>query len=101
MATFVVGTPVTTTTPTVDVTVDPTHPLPSGTHVFQLVVVDDQGTASAPTTVQVVIKDRVIPTAVIRAPASVINGQAFTLDGSASSEVPPGKIVQWVWTLMS
>ncbi len=95
MATFVVGTPVTTTTPTVDVTVDPTHPLPSGTHVFQLVVVD------APTTVQVVIKDRVIPTAVIRAPASVINGQAFTLDGSASSEVPPGKIVQWVWTLMS
>jgi hypothetical protein len=101
MTAFVVGTPVTTTTPTVDVTVDPAHPLPSGTHIFQLVVIDDQGTSSAPGTVQVVIKDRVIPTAVIRAPTQVISGQPFTLDGSASNEVPPGKIVQWVWTLMS
>lgn len=101
MSTFVVGTPVQTTTPTVEVTVDPKTPLPSGTHVFQLVVIDDAGTASAPATVQIVIKDKVVPTAVIRAPAQVTSGQSFTLDGSASTEIPPGKIVQFVWTLMS
>lgn len=101
MSTFVVGTPVETATPTVDVTVDPNAPLPSGVHTFQLVVVDDQGTSSAPATVQVVIKDKLIPTAVLRAPAQVTSGQSFTLDGSASSEVAPGKIVKFVWTLMS
>jgi hypothetical protein len=81
--------------------VDPAGPLPSGKHTFQLVVVDDQGQSSLPATVDVVVRDKVVPTAVIKAPQSVPAGQSFTLDGSASNEVPPGKIVKFIWTMTS
>jgi PKD repeat protein len=101
MAVFKIGTPVETTTPTVNVELTEQAPLASGTHTIQLVVQDDKGNQSKPTTVTVVVKDPVLPTAVLTAPAQVIHGQSFELDGSKSSELPPDKIVKYRWTILS
>jgi PKD repeat protein len=98
MAVFQIGKAVDTTAPTVSV--DAASALSSGTHKFQLVVVDDKGNQSKPTTVTVVVKDPVLPTAVLTAPAQVVHGQAFELDGTKSSEIPPDKIKTYIWTLM-
>ena len=38
------------------------------------------------------------PTAVLSAPAQIPAGQMFTLDGSRSSDVPPGRIVRYTFT---
>jgi len=102
MANFTVGTSVTTTDPTVTVDVSATAPLPIGTHVFQLVVIDDSGNASAPQTATVTVKDTTNPTAVIEiSPTQVELGTSFTLDGRKSSDVPPGTIAQYTWTMVS
>jgi hypothetical protein len=101
MPKFVVGTPVDSSTPTVEVTVDPQTPLPIGKHTFQLVVVDDSGNQSVPDTVEVIVRDSTNPTAVLRAPSQVEFGKSFNLDGRGSSDVPPGKIAKWIFTLMS
>ena len=101
MADFKVGISVTTTTSSVDVTVNPAAPLASGLHHFQLVVVDDSGNHSEPAVVGVIVKDSIKPTAVITASApQVDSGQSFKLDGSKSSDVPPGKITQFIWTMI-
>ena len=100
MAVFQIGQDVTTDTNTVTVDVDPATPLPKGAHTFQLVVIDDDGLRSDPMTVDVVVRDDRAPTAVLRAPATVPFGQSFTLDGSASSDLPPGQVVQYVWTML-
>ena len=100
MAKFVVGTDVVTEEPAVSVDVSPDAPLPKGRHIFQLVVVDDDGLQSDPFTVEIVVRDDRKPTAIVKAPDSVQLGQPFRLDGSASSDLPPGKIVRYVWTLL-
>ncbi|MBI4874123.1 MAG: hypothetical protein HY822_05770 [Acidobacteria bacterium] len=100
MPAFVPGTPVETTEPTVEVTVDPQRPLPIGRHRFQLVVVDDSGNRSAPDTVDVVVRDSQNPTAVLRVASQVEFGKSITLDGRASSDVPPGKIARYIWTML-
>ena len=100
MATFAIGTAVTTEDGTVEVTVDPTSPLASGEHVFQLVVEDDAGNQSDPATVKVVVRDSVKPTAVLVAPSTVEFGQSFTLDGRKSSDVAPGRVVKFIWTMV-
>lgn len=97
MATFVPGTPVTTSDPHVEVTVSPTAPLAPGQHRFQLIVVDDAGNASSPTVVDVVVVDDQRPTAVLDAPAKVSLGASFTLSGARSSDLAPGKVVQYRW----
>src|ERR1700759_3634342 len=99
MSDFVIGTPVETADPGVEVTVSANNPLPAGKHVFSLVVVDDSGNQSAPDEVTIVVRDDVAPTAVIKAPAQVSLGQSFKLDGSGSSDVAPGKVVKYIWTL--
>jgi len=38
------------------------------------------------------------PTAALSAPGQVPAGQAFTLDGSRSLDVAPGRIVRYAWT---
>ncbi len=76
-------------------------PLPVGTHVFELEVVDDAGNVSAPDRVRVVVKDSTLPTAVLEAPESVEPGKSFRLDGSKSSDVPPGEVVTYRWTLLA
>ena len=100
MAKFEVGAPVETDEPKIEVTVDPQSPLPVGRHKFQLVVADDAGNHSLPDTVEVVVKDSFNPTAVLRAPTQVESGKQFVLDGRASSDVPPGKVVKYIWTML-
>lgn len=107
MAVFQIGKAVTTgpsTTPptgsTVDVTVTAAAPLAKGPHRFQLVVIDDDGNQSDPVVATVIVKDTQKPTAVISAPAQVQPGQSFVLDGSKSSDVAPGTVVTYIWTLL-
>jgi hypothetical protein len=100
MATFTVGQEIATDDSfiSVDATLD--TPLPKGQHTFSLVVVDDDGLQSDPVTVEVVVRDDRKPTAVLSAPVTVPFGQSFRLDGSKSSDLPPGKVVKFVWTLL-
>jgi hypothetical protein len=100
MANFVVGTPQETQQPAIEVTVNPQTPLPVGKHRFQLVVVDDAGNASLPDTVEVIVRDSKNPTAVLKVPSQVEFGQSFLLDGRASSDVAPGKVVKFIWTML-
>jgi len=107
MANFSVGTKITTTDPFVDVTGSAAGtgttvvPIAPGTHTFQLIVVDEAGNQSDPKTAQVVIKDTIKPTAVLKiAPTQVEPGQTFRLDGSGSSDVAPGKVTQFIWTMI-
>jgi hypothetical protein len=100
MPKFVIGTPVESTTPSIEVTVNAQTPLPIGRHRFQLVVADDSGNQSLPDVVEVVVRDSTNPTAVIRAPSQVELGRSFNLDGRDSSDVPPGRIVKYIWTML-
>jgi hypothetical protein len=100
MPQFGMGQPVETEEPVVEVAVDPENPLPPGRHVFQLVVFDDAGNQSAPDLVEVIVRDSQAPTAVISGPAQVEWGQSFMLSGKGSSDVAPGKVVRYVWTLV-
>jgi len=101
MPAFQIGTTIETTEPAIDVTVTAAAPIPPGTHVFQLVVVDDAGNQSDPDKEKVVIRDTVKPTAVLAIePTQVQPGQSFRLNGTRSSDVPPGKIVKYIWTMV-
>lgn len=100
MANFVVGASLETNDPSVEVTVTPNTPLSAGKHRFQLVVVDDSGNKSLPDVVEVIVKDSKNPTAVLKVPPQVEVGQSFVLDGRASSDVAPGKVVKYIWTLL-
>lgn len=100
MAIFALGTPQTTSDPQIEVTVDPANPLSVGVHRFQLVVVDEAGNSSAPSVVEVIIKDMTAPTAVLDAPAVVAWGQNFNLSGARSTDNGPDKITQYIWSLV-
>lgn len=99
MPQFKPGEPIETEEPTVRVEVDPQRPLAPGRYTFQLVVVDDSGNESAPDSVTVIVRDTQRPTAVIEAPASVVFGESFALDGRRSSDVG-GQITTYRWTLV-
>jgi hypothetical protein len=101
MATFLPNQPIETTEPKIEVTVSPNAPLPVGVTRFQLVVVDDSGNASEPTFVEVIIRDTQRPTAVLDAPKQVEAGRSFALAGDRSSDVPPGKVAKYIWTLVA
>jgi hypothetical protein len=101
MATFIPGQPVATPSPTIEVTVSPTAPLAPGRHRFQLVVVDDSGNESAPSVAEVVVIDDKKPTAVLDAPARVSFGASFSLSGARSADLPPGRIREYRWMLIS
>ncbi|MBL8702372.1 MAG: hypothetical protein JNK67_28565 [Alphaproteobacteria bacterium] len=100
MARFTVNAPVETDQPTIAVDQDPAAPLVVGRHRFRLEVVDDSGNRSLPDEVVVIVADTERPTAVLRAPASVSAGRAFTLDGSRSFDVGGGKVKQYVFTYL-
>jgi len=108
MAIFKIGTTVTTTVSPagppanfVDVEITTDAPIPPGVHHFQLIVVDEAGNKSDPVTAQIVIRDSIKPTAVLKiAPSQVEPGQPFRLDGSGSSDVAPGQVVQYIWTMV-
>jgi hypothetical protein len=101
MATFVPGPTVTTSDATVEVTVSPAAPLAPGRHRFQLVVVDDSGNASDPAFADVVVIDDKKPTAILEAPSRVPFGTSFTLSGARSADLPPGRIAQFRWVMVS
>ena len=98
MPEFKPGRPVETDTPEVEVTVAPNAPLSPGRHRFQLVVMDDSGNQSEPSTAEVIVLDTQKPTAVLDAPRQVDLGRSFQLSGRRSSDVAPGKIVRYIWT---
>ena len=100
MAKFNIGVAVETTDPGVEVTIDANSSLPVGRHRFQLVVVDDSGNNSLPDTVEIIVRDTKLPTAVITAPTQVEFGESFGLDGRKSSDVAPGRVVKYLWTLV-
>lgn len=101
MAIFQPGTPIDTPEPTIEVTATAEQPLSIGVHRFQLVVVDEQKNPSDPMVVQVVVRDTQKPTAIIIAPEQAEFGQSFILDGRKSSDIPPGKVVRFIWTMVS
>ena len=106
MATFKPGETLKTEEAVIEVTVSPDEPLPVGLHIFQLVVVDDPGRLRLvarvePARVEVNIRDTQRPTAVITAkPAQPELGQSFVLSGERSSDIAPGRITTYLWTLL-
>ena len=100
MPIFVPGTRIESEEPNILVEMDPANPLPSGRHRFELVVFDQEGNASEPDVVEIIVRDSLRPTAVIDAPLQVEAGQPFEMSGRRSSDVPPGRVVRWVWQLL-
>ncbi len=81
------------------INVDDQNPLSSGAYEFQLVVTDDSGNNSKPTTVRVIVADDQAPTAVIDAPDRVGLGQNFALSGKRSVDIG-GQLTRFAWTLI-
>lgn len=101
MAEFKLDTPIETIDPAVEVTVNPDSPLPLGPVRFQLVVFDEENNASEPAFLEVIIRDSQRPTAVLDGPREGVEaGTSFKLSGERSSDVAPGRIVRYVWTLV-
>jgi hypothetical protein len=95
--------------PMVKVEISQTALLPLGANRFQLVVVDDAGNESAPVFLDVVVQAVNEPTAVLdmvdengkRLEPSVVFGKPFILSGARSTDVPPGKVVEYRFTLVA
>jgi hypothetical protein len=100
MPEFKIGEQIETDEPKIEVTIDPRNPLKPGTYRFQLIVVDDSGNESAPTMVNVVVRDTQRPTAVIDAPEAVEAGVSFSMSAARSFDAPGGRIVRYIWTLL-
>jgi len=107
MASFVVNQDISTTTPTIEVTINADQTLPLGVHRFQLVVVDDSNNKSSAAVVEITVIDTSVPTANVFATnsdgaqiTSVPFGQTFQLNGSKSFDTGGGKIVNYVWTYL-
>jgi hypothetical protein len=101
MPKFIIGQPIRTDKPDVEVSVSRDSPLLPGNHRFQLVVVDDSGLESDPTTIEVIVVDENKPTAIIDGPGKVASGTSFALSGARSMDVLPGKIVSYKWVQLS
>jgi hypothetical protein len=109
MAEFRLNQPVVQRDPQVRVDVTAAAPLPLGANRFRLVVVDDAGNESDPTFLEVVVRDAQRPTAVLDLvdangrridPATVRQGESFTLSGARSTDVAPGRVVEFRFTLV-
>src|SRR5947199_9579046 len=100
---LVVGAPVVTSDATVTVDASVTNPVDPGDHVFQLIVVDENGVESTPVEQRVTISpDDRKPQAVLTAmPAEVAFGEPFTLDGTESAPVPGHQITSYKWIMMT
>jgi hypothetical protein len=85
--------------PEIEVTVNRERPLPPGTYVFGLRVVDNDDNVSDLATTKVVVVDPG-PSAVIDGPEQVGFGERFVLSGERSSDIEPGRIVRYLWTLV-
>ncbi len=101
MPTFTPGQVIATQESSIEVSIDPATPLPPGRHRFELVVVDDAGNLSDPAYAEIIVRDDERPTAVLDAPPSVTRGQSFRLSGNRSSDVAPGRVVEYRWRYMA
>jgi hypothetical protein len=106
MAQFTTNVPVAQNDPVVTVDVEG---LAAGLNRFQLVVVDDSGNESGAVILDVIVSDMDRPTAVldlvdangVRIDSGIVPaGQPFTLSAARSSDVAPGKVVEYRFTLM-
>lgn len=108
MAQFKLNEPVVQAEPVVRVEAPDGEPLPVGANRFQLVVVDDDGLESEPTFIEVIVRSADAPTAVLdvvddnlrRIDPVILFGKPFTLSGARSSDVDPGKVVEYRFTLV-
>lgn len=108
MAEFKTNVPVVQKDPVVTVEVNEREPFPAGPLRFRLVVVDEAGNESDPSFLDVIVRDSEKPTAVIdvvNAEGKVLEpvvsvGASFILSGSRSSDVPPGKVKEYRFTLL-
>jgi hypothetical protein len=108
VAVFKPNQPVTQADPLVKVEVSREAPLPIGANRFRLVVVDDNGNPSEPTFLEVIVLAPTDPTAALdvvnsdgkRIDPQVPFGQPFILSGARSSDVEPGKVVEYQFTLV-
>jgi len=109
MVKFVANTPVAQPDPQVKVDVTAAQPLPLGVNRFRLTVVDDAGNESAPAFLDIIVRDKQAPTAVLTlvdangtaiTPAEVPFGTSFIISGAKSSDVAPGKVVEYRFTLI-
>lgn len=108
MPEFKPNVPVIQKDPLVSVDVKADAPMPAGRYRFQLVVVDDGDNQSDPAVLDVIIRDTQRPTAVLdmvdangaRIKPLVPVGASFLLSGAQSSDVPPGKVKAYQFTLL-
>ncbi|MEM6898248.1 MAG: hypothetical protein AAF583_00550 [Pseudomonadota bacterium] len=108
MPQFKPNVPIVQDDPLVKVDVTRNKPMPAGKYVFQLVVVDDGGNESDPANIEVIIRDTQRPTAVIemvdankaKIKPVVSVGKSFMLSAAKSTDVPPGKIKAYRFTLL-
>ena len=108
MAIFTPNQQITQTTAQISVDVSPNNPLPVGSNKFQLVVVDDEGNVSEPMILEVIVQALNVPTAVLEIvdangaslPPTVLAGRSFLLSGLKSTDTPPGKLVEYRFTLL-
>ena len=108
MAEFKVNVPVAQADPVVKVESSPDLPIPLGVNRFRLIVVDDAGNESEPAFLNVIVRDDDKPTAVLQMvddAGAVIDpvvsfGKTFILSADKSADAPPGKIVEYRFTLL-
>jgi len=108
MTVFKPNLPVTQPDPVVKVEATRTDPLPIGANRFRLVVFDDEGNPSEPTFLDIVVLAPTDPTAVLdivnedgkRIDTKVPFGTTFILSGTRSTDVEPGKVVEYQFTLV-
>lgn len=108
MAQFQPNQPVNQPDPVVKVEVARNAPLPVGANRFRLTVVDDDGVESEPAFLDVIVQAPAAPTAVLdmvddnqrRRDPVVPFGTGFILSGARSSDVAPGKVVEYRFTLV-
>lgn len=94
--------------PLVSVDVKQDNPMPPGLYRFQLVVIDDGDNESDPAFIDVIVRDTKRPTAIIdmvNADRALVEpmvsvGSSFFLSGARSSDVPPGRIKAYQFTLL-
>jgi hypothetical protein len=108
MPEFKPNVPVVQKDPLVSVDINQGSPMLAGKYRFQLVVVDDGNNESDPAFLDVIIRDTERPTAVldmVNADGALVEpvvsvGSSFQLSGARSSDVPPGKVKAYRFTLL-
>ena len=108
MPEFKPNVPVVQKDPLVSVDIKRDNPMLAGKYRFQLVVVDDANNESDPAFLEVIVRDTERPTAILdmvnadgaRIDPIVSVGASFMLSGAQSSDVPPGKVKAYRFTLL-